>query len=72
MSKFGHVPPAASDVQSPGFAVSVKIRGLPEHVQRIADALEIALPGAMEWHSCALVKANCLVEVNGTTSTLAN
>lgn len=65
MSKFGHVLPVASHAQTSNLAVNVKIRGLPEHVQRIADALEMALPGTIEWHSCAQVKANRLVEVNG-------
>ena len=67
MSKLNHSAIAVSHVQMTAPAVSVKIRGLPEHVQRIADALEIVLPGAMEWHSCAQVKANHLVEVNGTS-----
>lgn len=66
MSKMGHISAASSHAQMTAPAISIKIRGLPEHVQRIADALEIALPGTMEWDSYAQSKASSFVELSGT------
>jgi len=48
--------------------VSITIRGLPEDVQWIADTLEAALPGVIDWQSFAEMGANCLIEINGVGS----
>jgi len=68
MSAMGHLSAAALHVQVTAPAISITIRGLPEHVQRVVDAFEIALPGTMEWDSFAQSKADSFVELSGTSS----
>lgn len=61
--------PAAAQAGATLPKVSVRIQGLPEDVQRIADAIDSALSSAMEWQSCAHDEADCLIEVNGQSET---
>ena len=53
------------DVETAFPNVRVRIQGLPEDVQWIADALETAIPGAMDWQSFAQTQCDCLIEISG-------
>ena len=66
MGNLAHAPVFRNvDVETAPPNVRISIRGLPEDVQWIADALEAALPGVIDWQSFAEMGASCLIEVNG-------